>query len=111
MNKKKSRHYRLGEEGVGRPCIASEPARARLAVAVAAALAMTPAFVHAAGPDQCAVLGGGDVAHCTGDQRQGIATGSSLLSGGAVLNSAPITFLFIDTLTQNIAPASGTDGV
>jgi len=54
-----------------------------------------------AGPDACGL--GGGVATCQGNQSAGIASGVDFAAGYTTLN--------VNTLTQNIAPAAGTDGI
>ena len=55
-----------------------------------------------AGPDPCA-LSGGTTATCSGDQSDGIASGTDFPAAYTTLN--------VNGLTTNIAPAPGVDGI
>ncbi len=72
-----------------------------LGTVAAGALSLALSSPALAGPDACTIDGTGTIETCTGNQSAGIA----------IASPTTLTTLNVNTLTQAIAPASGTRGI
>ena len=75
-----------------------------LGTVAAGALSLAFGGPALAGPDACTPSGGGAVETCTGNQHNGITSGTDF-------NAPPVTTLNVNNLTQAITPVSGTPGI
>jgi uncharacterized protein with beta-barrel porin domain len=78
-----------------------------LGTVAAGALSLALSSPALAGPDACTPSGGGTIETCTGNQSAGITD----LGVTPDFTAPPVTTLNVNTLTQAIAPASGTRGI
>jgi uncharacterized protein with beta-barrel porin domain len=91
----------LPKRGPGRSARSAFPGCVSGHTVAAGALSLALSSPALAGPDACTIDGTGTIETCTGNQSAGIAIGSP----------TTLTTLNVNTLTQAIAPASGTPGI